>query len=158
MSGEDIVCFTDGSCIGNGKTNPRGAYAVVWPEYKQLNQVKILEGPIQTNNRAEISALILAIDIMDSTLDINKEKTLVVYSDSMLLINTVMKWMDTWKKKDWKKSTGDQVMNLDLIKRIDQLKSKRKIILRHVKAHSKKTDWMSVHNSLADDMARSILL
>jgi ribonuclease HI len=158
MNKDCIVCFTDGSCLNNGKKHSKAGYAVVWPNNPELDESKRLEGILQTNNRAEFSALILAIEIANNIIDTSCVKTLIVYTDSMLLVNTFTKWMTTWKKKNWTKSDGSIVLNLDLIKQMDVLKTTRQIVLHHVKAHTNKKDWMSVYNDKVDQMARDVLL
>lgn len=153
---ESIICFTDGSCINNGNVNSRGAYAVLFPENMNFTNAKPLEGKIQTNNRAEFSAFILACESAN-IIDPVCKKQLLVYTDSMLLKNTVEKFIPIWRKKGWKKTNGSKIMNLDLVMKINDLISKRNIVLKYVRAHTTKDDWESNHNRIVDSMARNIL-
>ena len=151
-SDQILIAFTDGSSINNGKTSSKSGYAVLWPYHQDLNYAtSILHG---TNNIAEISALIKAIELADSNLDPGFTKTLVVYTDSMLLVNTITKWMSTWKKKDWRKSDGNIIANLDLIKRLDELLKTRKISVKHVRAHTGNQTWEAKWNNEVDILAR----
>lgn len=152
-----LICFTDGSCINNGKANACASYANVWPFVPEYDCAFPLQGDVHTNNRAEFTALIQAFTTA-MKMDPDGSKTLIVYTDSMLLINTVNNWMGNWKKKGWKKSNGEQVLNLDLIKSLDAMKSRRSLILNHVKAHTGKKDWVSVNNNKVDIMARSAIV
>lgn len=148
-----LVCFTDGSCINNGKKSAKASYANVWPFLPKYDCAFSLQGMVHTNNRAECTALIHAFETANE-MDPGMSKTLVVYTDSMLLINTIHSWMKNWKKKNWLKSNGDQVSNLDLVKRLDVLTMNRKFVLYHVKAHTGKKDWVSINNNKVDILAR----
>jgi ribonuclease HI len=149
-----LVCFTDGSCINNGKKNASAAYANVWPFDPEYDCAFVLKGSVHTNNRAEFTALIHALDTA-MKMDPGGGKTLVVYTDSMLLVNTITIWMSNWKKNGWVKSNGEYVINLDLVKVLDEMKTKRKLVLIHVKAHTGKKDWVSINNSKVDILARA---
>lgn len=154
---EGLVVFTDGSAIGNGKKSAKAGYAAVFPNHPHLTCAKPLEGAVQTNNRAEFMACIYALEAAD-THDPERTETLHIYTDSQLLINTTTKWMSGWKRKGWKKSTGEPIMNQDLVERLDNLLSKgRKVAWTHVEAHTGKTDWISTWNDTVDKMARGII-
>ena len=77
-----------------------------------------------------------------------------IFSDSMLLIKSMTEWIDNWKKKDWIKSDGEKVKNVDILELLIKEKGNRKIIWEHVKAHTNKTDWKSVWNDKADKLAQ----
>lgn len=151
----ELVAFTDGSCIHNGKRNARAGYAVVWPYDEKLNIAERVRG-MQTNNRAEFSAAIKALEIANRV-DPESKRRLFVYTDSMLLINTVTKWLPGWKRKGWRKATGDgEIANLDLVKELDKLTGARQVIWTHVVAHTGKQDWVSRWNDLADANAKKV--
>lgn len=149
-----LVVFTDGACSHNGARHARAGYATVWPYNRGLDTARRLEGPEQTNNRAEYSALIEAQRIADS-LDLSGKKPLHVYTDSQLLIDSVTKWMPGWKKNGWKKSDRKPVLNQDLLKQIDA--NARPLVFQHVRAHTGKADWESTYNDEADRLARESL-
>ena len=153
-----INVFTDGSCIQSTKKNagsrPAG-YACVFPEYPKLNFAAKLEGKEKTNNRAEFTACIVALEISEKDIDPKFERTLKVYTDSELLINSLTKWLPGWKAKNWKKADGSPVKNVDLLKVLDELLKKRKVVFKHVRAHTGKKDWESINNDLADRMAKT---
>lgn len=153
-----IPCFTDGSTIRNGSKNAKGGFAVVWPEAPRYNYAKHL-CPC-TNNLAELSAVEYALQFANEVIDPSGLKPLAVYTDSTLVIKSVSLWMDKWKKNNWKKSDGKTVLNLEVLKRIDELKSvnSRKLVFIHVKAHTSSTSWEADNNRLADEMARNAAL
>lgn len=153
-----INVFTDGSCIQSTKKNaasrPAG-YACVFPEYPKLNFAAKLEGKEKTNNRAEFTACIVALQISEKDIDPKFERPLKVYTDSELLINSLTKWLPGWKAKNWKKADGSPVKNVDLLKVLDELLKRRKVVFKHVRAHTGKKDWESINNDLADRMAKT---
>lgn len=148
-----LVVFTDGACSANGKKNAKGGYSTVWPDYPEMDGGWPLEGAKPTNNRAEMMGLIKSFEIAD-VVDPERKKRLEVYTDSMFMINCVTKWLANWKKNGFKKSDGGSVLNQDLLLQIDALRLKRVLVLNHVRAHTKNTDWKSVNNAKADALAR----
>lgn len=149
-----LIAFTDGSAIGNGTKRARAGYAVVFPNHSSWNMAHPLEGDPQTNNRAEYTACIMALRVAD-TIDSSRSKTLHLYTDSMLLKKTVTEWMEGWKKRGWKRATGEDVANLDLVKELDKLTQGRRIRWVHVEAHTGRDDWASRMNDQVDKMAQA---
>jgi ribonuclease HI len=153
-----LIAFTDGACSNNGKSNAKASYAVVWPYHMEYNDACLLPNhPTPTNNRAEYMALIHALNLCERHLDPTFSKTLIVYTDSMLLFNSITDWICKWKRNGWMSSTKDPVANRDLLEIIDHTMSKRKVVLRHVRAHQKNEHWESIHNNLVDQLARDKL-
>lgn len=77
-----VQVYTDGACEKNGSTHARGGLGVYFPndEYKNISMP--LSGK-QTNNRAELSAIIQALQTVDTT------KNLIIYTDSQYAINGI---------------------------------------------------------------------
>lgn len=150
----EIVIFCDGACSGNGKANAKAGYAVVLPFYEQLNGAWALSGEPCTNNRAELMGIIKSFEIA-AIIDHTCKKTVIIYTDSMLIVNSVSTWIKKWQKKNWKKSDGTDVLNQDLLKRIIEFQKVRKNEIRHVRAHTGRTDFWSVNNDKVDKLARS---
>jgi ribonuclease HI len=133
----------------------------VFPDYSKYTLAKTLhaapEAENVTNNRAEYSALIAAIETgrrIDEDIG-HKGTKLLFYTDSQLLINTATKWIQSWKNKGWRKADGERVLNLDLVVKIDELLKERRVEFKHVRAHTGGTDWMSTWNAKADELARA---
>lgn len=85
-----------------------------------------------TNNRGELTAL---AELLRATAHIPNEP-LHVLCDSQYVINSVTKWMPGWKRKGWKKRDGKPVLNVDILKDLDQLMVGRNVNLEWVKGHS----------------------
>ncbi len=153
VSANKIICFTDGSAYNNGKPNATAAFAVLFPDYIEYSCSGRLPGSIQTNNRAEYYAIIKAFEKCNE-IDATFEKELHIHTDCMLIINSMTKWISSWKKKDWIKHDGKPVLNKDLLMEIDELMKTRKTKFIHVLAHTKQEDFNSNQNRIVDLMAK----
>ena len=149
-----IVAFTDGSYKKTRSNEIQCGYAVVFPEHQDFNVSQRLRQGHVSNNRAEYMAFIEAIEQSDK-IDPSCNRLVIVYSDSELLVKTVNEWSSAWKSRGWKRFDGSSVKNLDLVQRIDALMhSHRKIVIRHIRAHTNKQDYYSVWNEKADEQAK----
>ena len=124
-----LTVGVDGSALGN--PGPAG-----WAWY--IDESNWAAGGWQeaTNNRGELSAI---IEILEATQDTKHDLTIL--ADSQCAINSITKWMHGWKKKGWKKSDGKQVINKDLMMRLDALMTAakaadRSITFQWIKGHS----------------------
>ena len=99
------------------------------------------------------------------------------------------KWLPGWKNKNWVKSNGEEVLNVDLLQQLDAERGARRcvtdwlvspcrqiritpktltvvpsppfthaqarrVLWRHVKAHTGREDWESRWNDVADQEAK----
>lgn len=120
-----IKIYTDGGCIPNPGL---GAWAFVKILGNELIEQSGLV-PNTTNNRMEYTALIKALESLDNN------DYAEIYTDSMLLVDTVNTWMHSWYKKNWKKKGS--IKNLDLVKQLHFLMSlKKNVTVSWVKGHS----------------------
>ena len=150
-----VHVFTDGACSNNGTTYSQGGLGVFFPEWREHNlSEKLPITPRATNNRAELSAVVRALQQCD-LIDPNKEARLVVHSDSALVCGTVGTWMHTWKRLGWLKLNRRPPSNLDLLQTLDGLLQHRTVIMKHVRAHTGRLDPDSMHNAAADELATS---
>ena len=151
-----LIVFTDGACSANGRANARASYSSVWPWHPEHDGGwRITEGAA-TNNRGEFMGLVKSFEIADK-IDPECTKELLVFTDSMFLINCLTKWVVGWKRNGFKKADGSPVLNQDLLVLLDQLMRRRKVTLRHVSAHTGKKDWASQFNDKADRLAKNAL-
>jgi ribonuclease HI len=148
-----IIAFCDGACSQNGKQGAKAGCSSVWPWHEEHDGGWPLTDRPRTNNRAEFSGLIKTLEIADN-IDPSQSKEVLVFTDSMFLIRCFTEWMPKWKKNGFKKSDGTDVLNQDLLVIIDDLMKKRRVTLKHVKAHTGKKDWISIQNEKADKLAK----
>ena len=121
-----IHCFTDGAAQGNGRKGCKGGLGVVFPAQPNLNLSEALPSyPVPTNNRAELLAIIRAIEQSD-TIDPDQSQPLHIKSDSQLCVSTCNSWLSGWKRNGWRKRDKTVPKNVDLLKKLDLLMSKRK--------------------------------
>jgi len=145
-----IYCYTDGSALGNGKKNARAGVGVWFSDNDPRNISEPLTGVVQTNNRAELTGIKRALEMLNTS----KSEDITIASDSQYSINCVTKWIMKWKTSGWKTSKGKEVKNKDLIVSIDRLMGSFKHLqFMYVKAHTNKTDIHSIGNSQADKLA-----
>ena len=122
-----LVIYIDGACSGN--PGPAGIGVWFGPEDPR-NLSESLDGNKQTNQRAELTALIRCLEIAP------KEEPLHIYSDSEYCVYGRMK-----KRK----------ANLDLWNRLDAL-WREDIVLEHVRGHQG-----VFGNEMADQLATSAI-
>jgi ribonuclease HI len=153
----DLHVFIDGSAIGNGSKSCRAGYAAVFPNHPHLTISEPLKSDhrfVATNNRAEYMACIVALEQANIE-DPQYNLMLSIHTDSKLLMDSMTKWIKNWKRNNWKKSDGHEVLNRDLLERLDRLLSFRRVYWKHVKAHTGGKDYFSVWNDKADEMAKN---
>ena len=102
---KNVEIYTDGACRGNPG---RGGWGAIL-RYGRFERELSGGEASTTNNRMELTAAIEALKCL-------KEPCRVTLtSDSKYLIDAIEKgWLDSWKKKSWKKADGKPVLNIDL--------------------------------------------
>ena len=125
-----ILIFTDGACSGNPGPGGWGAVLIL-PEGRVLE----LGGGDRstTNNRMEMAGAIFALKAIAGRFEPVK-----LYTDSGYLILGITTWIAGWKRKDWRRMDGKEVLNRDLWEALDELAAARRGRLNwgHVKGHS----------------------
>jgi len=137
-----IIAAADGSALGN--PGPAG-----WAWYVDDSCWQAGGWPHGTNNQGELMAV---LDLFKSTAHLPQED-LRILCDSQYVINCITKWMAGWKRKGWRKADGKPVLNVDLLKEIDQAIAGRKYTFEWVKGHAGHD-----LNEAADERARAVAL
>ncbi|KAH7413302.1 ribonuclease-like protein H [Cadophora sp. MPI-SDFR-AT-0126] len=127
--------YTDGSALGNGKTGAVAGVGVFFGIGDKRNVSESLDGPVQTNNRAELTGIQRAFEIAPRKTDVE------IITDSNYSINCVSVWYASWIKKNWVTSGGKVVENQDLIKGIRLLIEEREAL-----GAETKFTWIKGHN------------
>jgi len=134
----EILIYTDGSCLGNGQANPKGGCAFVCrpSAYSQqgvlthagtFNFRLETRGPSgmvhnQTSNRAELRAVIAALQFRDWSMDCNRSwRSLVIATDSEYVAVNATERIQRWESAGWMLASQQgkgptPVMNQDLWK------------------------------------------
>lgn len=111
----EIRVYTDGSALGNGKTGALAGVGVFFGVDDPRNVSEPLLGSPQTNQRAELTAVLRALQIVP------KDRDIRIVTDSSYSINCATAWYRKWMKNAWKNSKGEDVSNVDLVKAIRTL-------------------------------------
>lgn len=110
---EDVLdIYTDGSSLANGRKGARAGLGVYFGENDPRNLAEKLPGEKQTNQRAELMAMLRALESVPAA------QTVRIYSDSQYSIKCVTEWPIGWNKKNWKTASGDDVKNHEIIRPI----------------------------------------
>lgn len=148
-----IDVYTDGACPSNGRGASVAGVGVAFPDHPDLNVSEALRDR-PTNNRAELSAILRALEVADERIDPARRRAVRVHTDSMLCVNTFTKWLAGWKRNGWRKADGAPVMNADLVRAVDErVRGRARVEFVHVRAHTGRADRDSRFNALADELA-----
>ena len=127
-----VEIYTDGCCHGNpGK----GGYGVILTYEKENGDIfekEISQGyENTTNNRMELLAAIIGLEALKRPCDVK------LYSDSKYLVDAFnQKWINSWVKNNWNRPKTGPVKNIDLWKRLLEVKKQHKVEFIWVKGHS----------------------
>jgi ribonuclease HI len=124
QDGAVIIAAADGSALGN--PGPAG-----WGWYVDDDCWASGGWAHGTNNMGELMAV---LDLLQQTAHLDDE--LLVYCDSTYVINTITKWMAGWERRGWKKGDGKPVMNVELVKALDEAMQGRTVRFEWVKGHA----------------------
>jgi ribonuclease HI len=121
-----IDIYTDGSCRCNPGPGGWGAVLV----YKGVEKEISGGDASTTNNRMELTAVIKALQALKEPCEI------VLTSDSKYLVDAINQgWLESWKKRGWKKADKSPVLNVELWQKIDELLNIHKVTFVWVHGH-----------------------
>lgn len=134
-----IRVAADGSALGN--PGPAG-----WAWYVDDNCWGAGGWKHATNNQAELKAV---LEFLRATKHLDDD--LLILCDSQYVIKCLTEWMPGWKRKGWRKADGKPVLNVDLLKELDD----------ELKGRTYRFEWVKGHanhplNEAADERARAV--
>jgi len=148
----DYYVYTDGACSNNGRKNASAGIGIYFGEKDTRNVSERIEGK-QTNNTAELTAIIRVYDLLKE--DIEKGKKIMIVSDSEYAIRCVTSYGSKCEKSEWKKA----IPNQEMVKYAYELyKNCPNIGFKHIMAHTQKKDIHSIGNEQADRLANESLI
>ena len=151
---EVIKVFTDGSCSMNGSAKAKAGIGVYFKKGDKRNVSRRINGK-QTNNTAELSAVIEVFSVLKD--EIKQGKDIIIYTDSEYVIKCCTSYGEKCEKMNWKKKKGE-IPNIELVKKAYSLyKQFDNIQLEWIKAHTNQTDELSIGNQGADQLANMSL-
>lgn len=152
-----VEIWTDGSCPLSSTDVPGGwAAVIVIPNKDPSLEAEVIRisgaNAFTSNNRMELTAVIRGIQ-KSIQLDYYN---LMIYTDSMYVVNICTKWMYSWKKKGWNNIIKTK-KNIDLVKQLYNLFNDPNyyIEINWVKGHSG-IEYNEMADELASRKSRSI--
>ena len=118
---QEMLIFVDGSCLNNGKDEPKAGCAfVLCPGPTFIGKLAFRlerKGPTgveykQTSNRAELRAVIAALQFRFWYGE--GYARVVIATDSEYVVKGITEWVRGWVKNDWMTNQGKAVKNKDL--------------------------------------------
>jgi ribonuclease HI len=122
----EVFIYTDGACDPNPGRGGWGAIIL------ENGKEKILKGyeTETTNNRMELTAALRAIQAVKE-----KDKRIVIFTDSQYLKMGIEEWMPAWIARNWKRK-GGALANVDLWQALAKEIEKRDIHWKWVRGHA----------------------
>jgi ribonuclease HI len=135
----EVVVWTDGACSGN--PGPGGWAAIV---VSADGSVELSGGePHTTNNRMEYTAALEGLRALPPG------SRACIVTDSLLMLNSMTKWINGWKRRGWKTAGGDPVKNQDLVRALEAEIARHDAVRWHwVRGHE--TGAEHAHKALND--------
>lgn len=127
---DDSAAYSDGGAEWGGTPHAVAGCGVYFGADDARNVSMRLPGPVQTNNRAELFAALVAVLSMPADAD------RTVYTDSMYTIRAVTEWCPRWLA-DATMPPRERSENWDLIHVLHTaLQDRPRVSLKHVKGHN----------------------
>lgn len=141
-----VKIYTDGSSLGN--PGPGGFGVVVVYNNKIIKEFGGWSKDT-TNNKMELQG---AIEALKYSLSLEKDKNIIIHTDSSYVILGITSWIDNWERNGWKTSNKKDVLNKDLWEELRFLKVKlgTRLSWQKVKGHAD-----DIYNNRADMIATS---
>jgi ribonuclease HI len=148
----DYYVYTDGACSNNGKINALAGIGIFFGVDDVRNISRKIDGK-QTNNAAELSAIIQTYSIIEN--DIRSGKKIAIVSDSEYAI----KCCSTYGEKCYRKKWAADIPNKELVKMAYELYGniQHSVQFIHIRAHTDNTDIHSIGNDHADKLANEAI-
>lgn len=122
-----VVMYTDGSCLGNPGPGGWAALLVCGEAVREISG----GFKLTTNNRMELTGAIEALAALKTPCTVD------LHTDSRYLCDAVNKrWLDSWRKRGWKKADKKDVLNRDLWEKLLPLLERHKVSLHWVRGHN----------------------
>ena len=127
-----VKIFSDGSARGNPGPGGFGTILQYTDAKGKLHEKEISEGfRMTTNNRMELMGAIKGFEAL------NKPCEVELISDSRYVIDAFReKWIETWKKENWRKGKKNEVKNIDLWERLLAAMESHDVLFTWVKGHN----------------------
>ncbi|KAL8787099.1 MAG: hypothetical protein Q9195_007927 [Heterodermia aff. obscurata] len=151
---EELIIYTDGSCLSNGQSEQKMAcagYGIHFPQLSRDWDIALQFSTIEkhTNQRAELLAVIRALQLVQvRSLGC---KRISIFTDSMYAVQGLNEWIPKWRTTNYRTAQKKRVGNADLFQLLDQEVNKSTVqgvpvVLSHIPREG---------NTVADALART---
>jgi ribonuclease HI len=124
---DKVTIYTDGSSRGNPGPGGYGIVLISGSHRKELAQ----GFKHTTNNRMELLGVIEALKALKRRCKVD------LYSDSQYVVHAIeKKWLEGWKRKNWRTSNKEKVKNVDLWLKLDELLNVQEVTFHWVRGHN----------------------
>ncbi|TFK63672.1 RnaseH-domain-containing protein [Pluteus cervinus] len=122
-----VRIYTDGSCLNNGEYNAKAGCGIWYAPNDERNKGLRLPGEEQSNNSAEIGAVLAAIS--ESPID----QDLKIITDSQYVLQGLTRYLESWEDRGWIETANRKLFEATAAK----LRQRRgHTIFEKVKGHS----------------------
>ena len=143
MNLKHVRIWTDGACSGNPGPGGWGVLMRFKGAERETSR-EICGGEAQTtNNRMELTAAVKALETLKEPCSVD------LHTDSKYVMEGMTKWLEGWKKRDWKTAGKKSVKNAELWRQLDEAAKRHRVNWHWVKGHDGNPE-----NERADELAR----
>lgn len=145
----DYYIYTDGACVNNGRRNAMAGYGIYFGENDARNVSARILGDKQTNNVAELTAILKTYDIIEN--EVRSGKKIMIVSDSSYALKCVGDYGRRCFQEGWKKD----IPNKEFVRETYELYMKYcdNVHFMYIAAHTGENDEHSIGNENADKLA-----
>ena len=118
--------YTDGACRGNPGKGGWGVLLRFGEAEKTLHGGEMST----TNNRMELTAVIKGLGAL------KKPCRVLITTDSKYVLQGITEWIQGWKRRNWRTSSNQPVLNIDLWQQLDGLVASHQVDWEWVRGHS----------------------
>lgn len=148
---EPVVVYTDGACSANGTPRALAGVGVYWGDGDERNVSILLPGKPHTNQRAELAAILMALQIYDRDVGMQEEGPLHVFTDSEYSVRSLVGSLQKRISGNWTTQNGQPVANQDILwPTVQLMQGYPDTIIQHVFGHTGVPG-----NEAADRLARA---
>lgn len=154
------IIYTDGACPSNGLFAGRAGFGIFFSPDSPHNLSARLPGPHQTNQRAELYAVLKALEYLHANPPTPAD--VFILTDSSYVVKGLTEWVIRWEREGWKTANRGEVVSRDLFKRAKDMKDSlgergTTVELTHVPGHAgvwgnEMADKLAVRGAWLDDV------
>lgn len=147
--------YTNGECKHSRSKKPpvsRAGYGIYFGPGHPNNSSGRVKGE-QSNQRAEIYSIYQTMSLCLDIVKIDDRARFCIHTDSEYAINCICHWINKWKQNGWKTTTGNTVLNQDIIIETDLLAGRIRDYGGTVTLLRVRTDCENEYNAMAIELA-----